>query len=244
MIFHISIEIIVLIACIVSLLWVGASYVKAKQALQWWQARQSMRLFTEAEKIRDGLLQESFAMHRSLERSLADHVSLSTNSSQDWLNNIQEFYHSLKQLSDYLSPAYIEDSLPLAIQSVVEAWQTDNSRIKIEIDLPANWKHEPPDRSLIILRILDELLQITLAELLTNRLIQISLKAQGDVGELIVHISYPDRHSLLSRNNLKELEYLRQTFRFLTSGQCCRRTQGLTVVWCFRWVMQVDRLQR
>jgi hypothetical protein len=52
---------------------------KIKQALQWWSYRQSIRLFLEAEKIRDSLLQESFIILRSLDLLKIDDRNLSIN---------------------------------------------------------------------------------------------------------------------------------------------------------------------
>jgi hypothetical protein len=206
--------------------------------LQWWQQRQSRWLSCEAEKIRDGLLQESFTIRRSLELSLLNEDSTSTELKQDLLNKMEKFYHSLKQLSDRLSPAYIEDSLLLVIQGVVESWQRCNSNIKIGMEFPTAWRQEPRDRSILILRTLDELLRITSSELVTELSIHISLKQQGNIGELIVHISYPDVLTLDSHWGREDLEYLSQTFQFLTSGQCCRLREELTVVWYFRWFTQ------
>jgi hypothetical protein len=223
-----------------NLLWLLASYFRTQRALQWWSQRQSIQLAHEAKKIRDGLLQESFTMRRSLELSLLE-FELSTNRRQDWLKKIDKFHHSLEQLSDCLYPAYIEDSLPLAINCVVESWQTYNQRLKFETELPRHWRHEPPERSLIILKVLDELIRIISSESLTEILIHISLKLQGKVGELMVHISYPDLTTLVFYSNLKDLEYLSQTFQFLTSGQCFRRRKDLTVAWYFRWVTQEDK---
>lgn len=198
---------------------------------------------TEAEKIRDDLLQESFAIRRSLELAIGGDGSASTGISGDCLKTIENFHHSLQQLSDRLSPAYIEDSLPLAIQGVVEPWRTGNPRLKINMDLPAWWSHEPPERSLVILKILDELLRITSSELLTDILINISLTLLGNIGELSVHISYPDTSTFDANSNQKELEYLSLTFEFLTSGQCCRRNKELTAAWYFRWFRQKYQFQ-
>lgn len=206
--------------------------------MQWWQQRQSRRLSCEAEKIRDGLLQESFTIRRSLELSLLKEDSTSTKLNQDLLKKTEKLYHCLKQLSERLSPAYIEDSLPLAIQCVVESWQTSNSNVKIEMELPAVWRQEPLDRSLLILKILDELLQMSSSELVTELSIHISLKEQGNIGELIVHISYPDVPTLVSYWSREDLEYLSQTFQFLIAGQCCRLREELTIVWYFRWFTQ------
>ncbi len=224
-----------------SLLGFPISPIRSQRALQWWQARQSRQLLSEAEKIRDGLLQESFTIRRSLELSLEDGRSTSTKLSQDLLQKMEKFYHSLEQLSDHLSPAYIEDSLPLAIQGVVESWQTYNSKLRIKIELPTAWRQESIERSLIILRVLDELLRITASELVRELSLKISLNQQGNLAELIVQILYPDVPTLVSDWSREDLEYLSQTFEFLTSGQCSRRREELTVAWYFRWVMQLDK---
>jgi hypothetical protein len=228
----------VLIAQLMSLFCFPASYLRSQRALQWWQQTQSRQLSCEAEKIRDGLLQESFTIRRILELSLLNEDLTSTQLNQDLLEKMENFYHSLEQLSERLSPAYIEDSLPLAIQGVVESWRTCNSNVKIEMDLPAAWRQEPLDRSLLILKILDELLQMSSSEILTELSIHISLKQQGNIGELIVHISYPDVPTLVSYWSKEDLEYLSQTFQFLIAGQCCRLREELTVVWYFRWFTQ------
>ena len=177
-------------------------------------------------------------MRRSLEVSLIDNIELSTQRNQDWLKKIEKLHYSLEQLSDRLAPAYLEDSLPLAIQYVVEPWQKCNPRLKIEMELPARWRHELPDRSLVVLRVLDELLRITASELLAEVSIYIDLKIQENIGELSIHVSYPDLARLTSYSKLKELEYLKLTFQFLTSGQCYHRRKNLTLVLYFKWVVQ------
>lgn len=197
-----------------------------------------MQLLSEAEKIRDGLLQESFTIRRSLEQCQFDQGSIPTTTSCDCLKTVEKLYHSLEQLSDRLSPIHIEHSLPLAIQSVVEFWQSSNSTPKIQIKLPAYWKQETLDRSIFIFKILDELLRITFSELATELSIHISLKQQGNIGELIVQISYPDLPTLISSCASQDLDYLSRTFRFVTLGECFRQRHKLTVAWYFRWITQ------
>jgi len=226
-----------------SLFCFPASYLRSQRALQWWQQRQARQLACEAEKIRDGLLQESFALRRSLEVLLNSEDSTSTHASQEWLKKMEKFHHSLAQLSDRLSPAHIEDSLPLAIQCLAESRLACNSNLKIEIELPAVWRQEPLDRSFVILRVLDELLRITLSELLTELSILVSLKQQGNISELIVQFSARDVQTLVSYWCTEDLEYLSQTFQFLTSGQCFRSKKELTVTWYFRWITPLDKSQ-
>jgi hypothetical protein len=201
-----------------------------------------MQLSSEAEQIRDCLLQESFTIRRSLELSLLNEDSTSAEFNQDLLKKMEKLYYCLQQLGDRLSPAYIEDSLPLAIKFLVESW-LPSSNLKIKMEFPTFWQQETIDRNLVILRILDELLQISSLELVAERAIQISLKQQGNISELIVKVSYPDVPTLISYWGREDLEYLSQTFQFLTSGQCFRRREELTVVWYFRWVTQFDKSQ-
>ncbi len=211
-----------------------ASYHRTQKALKWWSCRQSTKLFLEAEKIRDGLLQESFTIRRTLELLPVDHQDASVNTNQDVLKKIDNFHHSLAQLSDRLFPAYLPDSLPMAIECVLEPWETSDKQVDFNIDLPTYWRHEPAERSLIILSALEELLRITLPEGLTQTSIYINLKQQKKTGELMVQITYPDI-STLALCSSPELGYLSESFRFLTSGKCFYRSKNLSVAWYFCW---------
>ncbi|OKH30674.1 hypothetical protein NIES2119_30590 [[Phormidium ambiguum] IAM M-71] len=226
-----------------SLLYWPASYSKLQQALQWWQSKQSMQLSYESEKIRDSLLQESFTLRRSLEISLLKEDANLTKVNHDLLNQMNKFYHYLQQLSDRLSPAYIEDSLPLAISYLIETWKTDNPQIKIKLNSPVVWQQDSLERNLLILNTLEELLNtITISDSITEVSIVIDLKRQGNLCELNLQISFSDTLTLVSYWNKKDLEYLSQTFEFLTGGQCIRWKEELMVNWCFQWVRQSDSI--
>ena len=208
---------------------------RTQQALQWWSSRQSMKLFQEAEKIRDGLLQESFTIRRSLEMLPVDNLELSFNKTQDCLKQIDQFHQSLVELSDRLFPAYLQDSLPLAIHCLLEPWRASYPHLYFHIDMPACWREESVGCSLTVVRALEELLRITLPEALTQISIDISLEEQENIGQLIVRITYPDTHTLICYSSLPELKFLCKTFQVLTSGKCFYRIKNLTVIWYFCW---------
>jgi hypothetical protein len=233
--YQLAIQILVLIVYIITLILFVKSYYKAQQALKWWSCRQSLKLLLEAEKIRDDLLQESFTIRRSLEFLPTDNLELSLNKTQECLRKIDHFHHSLARLSDRLFPVYLQDSLPFAIQSVLEPWLTSHSHFYFRIDLPNSWRHEPPERSLIVLRALEELLQISLPEILVPISVEIRLEQQANLGRLLVQITYPDVSTLLFYTNLPELDYLCESFKFLTSGKCVCRSQNLSLNCCFSW---------
>ncbi|MGI8504646.1 MAG: hypothetical protein ACR2LR_26475 [Hassallia sp.] len=225
--------IVVLTIYILTFIWFLRYFYGTKQALQWWSSRQSLRLSLEAENIRDSLLQESFTMRRSLELLPVDSMGLSP-TSEEHLQRINSFHQSLTQLSDRLSPAYIQDSLPLAIQSLLKLWVESHPNLDFCIDMPNYWLHEPAERSLVVLKALDELLRISLPELVQLS-VYISLKQHGNISQLVVQITYPDISALIFDSHKSELNYLCKSFRFLTSGKCFYRSQKPSVAWYFYW---------
>ena len=210
-------------------------YLRMQQALQWWYRRQSLQLGCEADKIRNGLLQESLAMRRTLELSLEDSIEISDHLGKNLLDKIEGFHYSLDRLVDRLAPPYSEDSLPLAIQYIIESWRKSSSLVTIDIDLPVEWRYEPPERSRVVLMALNELLRIILSECLTPLSIHVSLELQKNWAELRVKISNIDGSIVISDEGLKDLEYLSESFKFLTTGECYYQRQELAEVWYFRW---------
>ncbi|QSJ20889.1 hypothetical protein JYQ62_20665 [Nostoc sp. UHCC 0702] len=211
------------------------TYYRIQQALQWWFSRQSFKLFLEAKKIRDGLLQESFTIRRSLDLLAQDNLNLTTNKTQEYLKQADNFHHALVQLSDRLFPAYIQDSLPLAIECLLEPWLTSNSQLYFHFDIPPYWRYEPAERSLLVLRALEELLILTLSNVSVSTSIFISLKQQKNIGQLMVQITYPDLSTVIFYSSLRELKSLCESFRFLTSGTCFCRKQNLSITCYFYW---------
>lgn len=228
-----SLQIVVLTIYILTFLWFLRSFYGTKQALQWWYSRQSLKLSLEAENIRDGLLQESFTMRRSLELLPVDSMGLS-HTTQEHLQKINNFHQSLTQLSDRLSPAYIQDSLPLAIQSLLKLWVESHPDLDLCIDMPKYWRHEPAESSLVVLKTLEELLRISLSKLVQPS-IYISLKQHGKISQLVVQMTYPETSAFTFSAHKSELNYLCKSFRFFTSGKCFYRRQKYHVRWYFYW---------
>ncbi|WP_396020675.1 hypothetical protein [Aulosira sp. FACHB-615] len=223
-----------LLYIITSLMFVK-NFSKFQQALQWWFARQSLKLYLEAKEIRDGLLQESFAIRRSLDLLTQDNLNLTINKTHEYLQQADNFHHALMQLSDRLFPTYIQDSLPLAIECLLEPWLTSNSHLQFHLDIPAYWRFETVERSLIVLRSLEELLILILPNCAINTSILISLKQQTYLAQLRVHITYPDLSTVRFYSTLKELDYLCESFEFLTSGKCSYRQHHLSITCEFYW---------
>lgn len=241
---------VIVVACILIVFGLLVAQFEARRALQWWSDRQTCRFFQAAEGIRNGMLQESFTMRRHLELALTNRPETPPPDGQTWLATIEHLHHALKALSDDLSPPYVDDSLPLAIQSKLEAWKLRDSKCCFTWELPASWQHESYERSQIILMALDELFRLMLVNVagknlgegvseergkaVTKGSIAVRLSSVRDRNELTVQFALPDRWTP-APDTARELKYLRQAFCFLTFGECFYRRQPSGLIWYFRW---------
>ncbi|BAY32169.1 hypothetical protein NIES2107_40560 [Nostoc carneum NIES-2107] len=228
-------QVILLIASFITLLWFISSELRIRQALKWWSYQESIKRFLEAEKIRDDLLQESFIIRRNLEMLTVDNLDLSVNKIQESVKKIDRFHQSLVELSDRLFPSQLQYSLPLAIDCLLQSRLTNNSQLSFHRDMPVIWQHQSTEQSLIILSLLEELLTIALPQVLTPISIYINLKQCQNLCHLMVQITYPDVSTRVSYANLRELQYLCDSFYLLTSGKCFYRSTSLMLTWYFYW---------
>lgn len=224
------------IICIIIVFQLIIYYRQTQEALLWWHNRLWMRMCEKGEEIRNGLLQDSFVMRRYLELSSAN-----INSDQRWpqkhyLNTFEKFYRSLNELSDYLFPAHIDDSLSLAIRHLLNSWKWRIQGLEIETDLQNHWYYESHQLNRIILMVLDELLRINLVQNFHVTSISIILQSNNKYSEIIVNFTN-NSHILNKKSKiaLTELKYLRHCFNFLTKGRCWYKIRDNQETWFFRW---------
>jgi hypothetical protein len=153
----------------------------------------------------------------------------------EYTKKIENFHHSLVQLSDRLCPVYIQDSLPLSIQCLLDSWVTSNPHVYFHIDLPGYWQNEPIECSIIILMALEELLKITLPEISQMTVIHISLKTEETTKKLKVKITYSDISTPMFYSKSPELKYLSDSLEFLISGKCFYHSYNFRMAWQFSW---------
>jgi hypothetical protein len=224
-------------------LWLWLSSLEMARSLRWWQARQLVRQSDQAKEIRDGVLQESFALWRNLELVLTNSINDPGQIEGAWLNRIETMQHSLAALSNHLAPPYVDDHLPLAVRSRLEHWHQIHPTLTVETILPQGWCQESGDASQILLMALDELLQITLPKDSTPITLSASLCQHDQIQELLIRLSTPELSRVMARWDRKELNYLRHSFYGLTSGHFFRQSQSsLAVVWQFRWRSRPSRV--
>lgn len=208
-----------------------------RSASQWWSQQRTRQLEQKAEEIREGLLQELFSCRRSLELHVRAHQGVSIENLEHCLSKLADLHYAVERLSYDLSPPYLEESLPLAVQHLLEQWREQRSKLSVELDLPSFWRGGL-DCNRIVLAALDELLRLTLIENRREKVIHVGLQADGDMGELTVCITYCKPSELMAvsgGNRAKQLKYLSHSFQLLASGQSGGRRQGLRMTWYFRW---------
>jgi hypothetical protein len=143
-----------------------------------------------------------------------------------------------------LSPPYLEDSLPMAIATLIQDWQVQHSVVQVDLKLPSEWTSEPPERSRVLLIAVGELLRIALPEPKVLACVTVSLEQVGSWSELRFQVVYPNLGKSIAKHDSleatlhshdKELKALQHAFRLLTQGECYRRQRERTTIWYFRW---------
>jgi hypothetical protein len=207
------------------------SLLKTQRALRWWQNQQALQLHQVAEEIRDSLLQQSFSLRRNLEVDLEGVAANSMVMNQSWLNSLEGLHNDFKLLSDFLSPPYLEESLPLALQYRVETWQAHYPSRKFTLNLPDLWPQEMPDRTQVLFTALDEVLRLTASSTLPDETIELCLRTEQSTAELRVQISTPEVLNLEVQN----LRHLARAVPALVDGSCFYQRDQNRLTMYFRW---------
>jgi hypothetical protein len=190
-----------------------------EEAIQWWYGRQMIQLESQARQIRDRLLQDSCAVRRSLELSLLQPNKPTDLFTRQCLEQFTSFYAALKELNDCLSPPYLEEGLPLAIEYLVKTWQQKLPDCEFRLELSDNWQPKSQDKDRIILTILEELFKLLLSESAKEIIIFICLQQTRRDNKL--EIETIKLNSSHCSRNFPEREnlYLGKSFEMIASGK-------------------------
>jgi hypothetical protein len=206
-----------------------------EQALQWWYNQQSRQLTWEAAQIRDCLLQESCAMRRSLELCPMKPDKLLFSSNENWIERFEIFHTYLQELSDRLSPPYLEEGLPLAIEYLVNKWQQIHPDWQFQLRLTPQWRQQSSASERLILATIDELLKLWLTDVVKKAFLFLDLQQNEQDNQLKIIINPLNSDSVGSLPKLRDLEYLSQSFQVFTSGIWITQTQKKTTTYCLQW---------
>lgn len=213
------------------LLGLGASYWQMQQALRWWYQRAALERAAQTYQIQNRTMQDLFALRLSLSAA-------SSSSQLDALAIVDRLHHSLNNLSETLTHSYLNDSLPLAIQALLQQWQLGHPAQQIQLDLPSDWPLDPSERSQLILETLAAWLELTAAPEIPASL-GLRLKQQAGRAELTLRWLYPD-NTQIAATHAKELRYLRDCFRCLMPGHCHSSIRSQVAEWQFSWKIRLS----
>ncbi|HEY9764314.1 MAG TPA: hypothetical protein V6D07_17430 [Trichocoleus sp.] len=207
--------------------------------VRWCYRHQAQALHTEAETIRNGILQDLFALRRKLELScpLVGGEGC-VEAEEPCLGDIEQIYAALETLSDRLSSPYLQDSLPLAIQHALQPWQM---AVGLALDLPSTWAAEPPEHIALILT----LLRHSLSALATvSAHCQLSLHSQPQSRHLTLRATYDPQlpspflatvAATPSPSQGDDLPHLLQAFQAITGGETAWEHQPGETLWQLCW---------
>ncbi|MEC4816493.1 MAG: hypothetical protein SAK29_24990 [Scytonema sp. PMC 1069.18] len=231
-------ENIVIIAGILSITimsWLIVSCRETRKALRWWYHKQHLRMYQEAESIRNKTLQELFVLRRHLE--LLEFNQIEYGFDTHYLNNIQKVHNSLKELSEFLYPAHIDDSLPLAIRFLLESWKLRFSELNIKLELPEVWEDESEEQRRVLLMLIEELMEIFVLKSSSLPSILVTLESRNDKNNLKIEIEIAENNvsNSMYDSHLEELDFLCRVFRTFTDGECSYRLESFIQTWNLSW---------
>ncbi|MEM8613713.1 MAG: hypothetical protein AAGF93_16940 [Cyanobacteria bacterium P01_H01_bin.105] len=192
-------------------------WLRQRQAWQWWHRRQTDQLHQQAEAIRDDLLQQTFAFRRYLEDTLTTQPDSAQ--TEQWLERFQAFYHSLERLSDQLSPPFVADSLPLALQFMVSTWQRSHPGLIIQLSVPADWPEQSAENNPAILSIITGLIELLVPAGGCKHQLQLTLERQNNWCTLTFKQVQTQTANSQPLTDTSEVDHLKEIFRSLTAGR-------------------------
>jgi hypothetical protein len=186
-----------------------------------------------AESLREQVLQDLFAMRRNLE--------LTTGSSFDGgegrvqgLGAIEQVVASLDKLTQSLYPAYIDDSLPLALQYQAEVWRRRMPQLQLSVSVPQQWRSSCPYYNWLMLALLDEWLLALSAKSDITASVAIALAEDESTQWLNIEFQAQPLARLASAPEIP-VHHLIILFETMLAGQFTTETVGFQTTWQFYW---------
>lgn len=218
--------------------WLVLRWHRLQQALRWWYRQHVLRLVDEAEAVRNGVLQDAFTLRRTLELSSAQQaavelcsIPIATADGEFLLTTLEALHHSLQRFSDFLSPPYLEDNFPLAIDHLLKSHQQQHLHLALDLSMPEQWQPDAYEQSRIVWIAIDEFLRLALAQCPLAQSISACLTQETHAHQLVVKVFYSQR----PHDEIVELSYLRRSAQFLTAGTCAYHQECEALIWSMCW---------
>jgi hypothetical protein len=225
---------------------------RQQQAWRWWYKQKNLQSHDIAEAIREGPLQQAFALRRALENGswqvggpdLKSTTALSSGhispeQTAHWLETFQALYQTLASLSDQLSPPFIADSLPLALQYTLKHYtfrQLGNFELNFKV-VPAHWPLDPSHKNQAILSTVTSLLALLLPRSDLNQPVNLILNCKNSLNILTIRLRPVDSLSDTSDEiaELPEVQHLKEIFHSLTAGHLAINQTATALIGRLYW---------
>ncbi|MEO1351463.1 MAG: hypothetical protein AAFW84_22095 [Cyanobacteria bacterium J06635_15] len=210
-----------------------------QRTLQWFYTRQSQQLAAQSEKIRDQLLQQAFALRRSVELCSIDVAKDTDKQLETSLRLSENFNQSLESLGDELSPPFLEDSLPLALQHLIRSWIC-NQPVELTLELPSDWPLQKSEQHRIVLWCVREFLMVLQSnvELTDTQALKLDLTQKNDTAKLQLCCASQISEFVNRVKLLSELNYIQQIFKLFMPGHCKVRYRESRIDCEFSWSLK------
>lgn len=232
--------------------WWSQRWLRQQSAWQWWHQQRTLQLHGTAESIRNDLLQQTFAFRRYLENTAAERSTTADDMhpqhairrkhepSEQWLEKLQTLHQTLENLSNELSPPFLSDNLPLALNFMVHYRRYTISTLSIDLKLPTDWPFDlsqqgSPIKNQLVLSVLTELLTLLLDHRETAQHLRITLHREATTRLLSVDVEDSDTDALQCIAQKPEVRHLQEIFYSLAGGQLALGVEGAALTSCLRW---------
>ena len=194
-------------------------------------------LHQEADFIRNGVLQDLFAIRRQLELSCHPQSDAKMFSYNNHLAELKRIYTLLENCSNRLAGPYLQDSLPLALQHIVQPWL---EKIHLKTEFPAAWESEPVEQTRLLTLLTDSLCRHLATASPKPHRCNMTLQSQGAFKKLTFHAQYEDflASSLIDQAS-RQLKPFLETFHIFTQGDYSQDFQPYSLTWVLCWNTQL-----
>jgi hypothetical protein len=207
---------------------------KLRAAFQWWQGCWFRDAAHQEEMIRDGVLQDIFSLKRGLELSSLTGLAPPLSEIAVWIDQLELLYRTFDRLGDRLHPPYLEDSLDLALQHMIERWIDKYPGITLSIQHPRRLDPSMSGFNRILLFSVEQLLLLFLQvqDMMTVRVL---LTKKDTLSILRLSLDLTQQNLANLDSTLQEIEYLQLVFPVLVNGHLIHSSSSTLLSCEFSW---------